>query len=74
MENNENKHLNPGTSEQFMQVVPDSHFFGSLEMIENYLKLTPVIDREEILMAIQNTIKHGYVMVKKDRECENAKL
>lgn len=47
-----------------LQVIPDSQFFTSLRMIENYLLSKR--DRDEyLLLGIMNTIEKGYEMVLK---------
>ena len=44
--------------------VPNSHYWSDLEMMINYFKVVPDIDREYILVGLKNMQANGYKVVK----------
>jgi len=56
MKNKATTHVN------FLHVEPNSQFYTDLKQIETSLQFSPV-DREYILVGIQNSIKQGYRIV-----------
>jgi hypothetical protein len=54
-------------NENYMQVIPDSQYFTTLEQIESY-----AISRgnKYLEIAIRNTIKNGYKLIKVEDERE----
>lgn len=49
----------------YMDIDFSSSHWTSLEMMENYMKLRP-LDRENILLHFENTIKNGYILMKEE--------
>jgi hypothetical protein len=47
-----------GTSNNFVSVEPDSQFYGDLHQILTSLQYN--MDRQYMIIGIQNTIKRGY--------------
>jgi tRNA G10 N-methylase Trm11 len=53
----------------YMQVIPDSHFWTNLKMLLNYLELTyEPINKEDLIIGIKNTLKRGYDLRKKKKK------
>lgn len=48
------------TSTNFMQVIPDSHFYTTLEQIIMNVENDSLFDREQLLIGLKNTLKGGY--------------
>lgn len=54
-------------SNNFVHTEPNSHFYTELEHIKNSLKLG--VERDHILIGLENTIKMGY-KITQELDCE----
>jgi hypothetical protein len=54
-------------STNFHQVIPDSHFWTSLEQILNYVK-TYIPEQTYLIKGLENTIEQGYKLSKKSNK------
>jgi hypothetical protein len=46
------------------QEIPDSHFWSNLDMMINYFKITPDIDKHHVIVGLENMKKQGYKIIK----------
>ena len=54
-------------STNYYHVVKDSQFFDNLEQILSAVSgNNPAMDKDYIIKAIENTIKNGYILIKKE--------
>jgi hypothetical protein len=48
------------------RVIPNSHYWPSIETLINYLELTPdTINREYLIIGLKNSLEHGYDLRKR---------